>query len=820
MKYKIRYCFFLLICSTTLFAQQITTNSVGNTPICTNTSFSISFQTTGFVTTRRSFAVQLSDALGNFATPTPLTTTRTSPVAVSIPNTVLAGTTYRIRVVTDTTGVQYVATPNFSVQNLPSATLSGGATINVGDSTRLQITFTGGGVYNYAFTNNTIGTSTTAILNGFVKPTVSTTYRLQSVANSCGMGIVAGSATVTVNPRISTGSVGSNVCAGNIVAVPFSITGAFASAVVYTAQLSDINGSFQTPLAIGTATASPVMALLPATFVGSGYRIRVIANADAIAVSSPAFSIRPRPTAAISGNSTINVGQAASLNLTFTGDAPFTYTLSNGTTGVASVSSAALSVMPAATTTYTLQSVTNACGAGTVTGSAKINVTPRINTDLSINSACANETINVPFTVTGLFENAVTYNVQLSNIAGEFANPITIGTGSTSPLKAQIPANTLAGNNYKIRVIANQNNLSVGSNAILIKPLPTANISGGNTINFGDAINLNLTFTGTAPWTFRLSDGTTGTADKTPYAIALKPIQTTTYSIASVQNSCGIGSTMGSATVTVLPRLATENINSPACALGLVTVRFGIGGVLPINTSYQAQLSDSLGSFSKPIAIGLGNSSPINAILPNLPSGGNYKIRVVTVGGTTNVLPTEAFAIKRKPTASISGGNPQLKPGNEAILVVQFTGDAPWSYELSDAKTLGSASISPLVISVTPDYSITYTLKSVANVCGEGTVAGSAVVNVLITSLDQNLTEGVTILPNPFTKNIYIKTTTTTKSGSWQLMNMNGIVLKEKSWTAQKGFTTVIDTESLPAGTYLLKTTIDDQHTTHKVTKL
>lgn len=76
--------------------------------------------------------------------------------------------------------------------------------------------------------------------------------------------------------------VGSPFTSGAAVNVPFTITGAFVSGNVFTAQLSDATGSFASPTNIGTlpaTTAGTIGATIPFnTPTGSGYRIRVVAS--------------------------------------------------------------------------------------------------------------------------------------------------------------------------------------------------------------------------------------------------------------------------------------------------------------------------------------------------------------------------------------------------------------------------------------------------------------------------------------------------------------------------------------------------------------
>ncbi|WP_064750969.1 RHS repeat domain-containing protein [Runella limosa] len=80
------------------------------------------------------------------------------------------------------------------------------------------------------------------------------------------------------------------------------------------------------------------------------------------------------PTAVISGGGTINIGETADLIITFTGIAPYNFTLSSGSSGTAFGSPYTLRTGPTVTTTYTLASVSNQCGTGTVSGSAVVTV--------------------------------------------------------------------------------------------------------------------------------------------------------------------------------------------------------------------------------------------------------------------------------------------------------------------------------------------------------------------------------------------------------------------------------------------------------------
>lgn len=805
---------------------RITTASLTGNLACVGAGIPVSFTTTNLVVANRSFTVQLSNAAGSFSTPLPLAIGKTSPIVVTIPTTATLTDGYKLRVVTDTTNVEYVPSASFGLIRAPTAILSGDATINVGESATLNVSFTGSGPWTYTFTNGTTGSTGVNPFSIIVSPTATTTYALQSASNFCGTGTVSGTAKITVVPRLSTAAFSPvRVCAGGALSVPFVLTGAFeAAGVVYTAQLSDATGSFAIPTNIGTGAASPISAIVPAVATaGLGYRVRVVANANASVLPSAAFAVRPLPTAVLSGNSTINVGESASLSVAFTGDAPWTYRLTDGTTGTATISPVGITVNPALSTTYILQSVNNECGVGAVSGSVRVTVLPRVSVaDLTLGSVCAGVNINIPFAVTGAFEQPTTYTVQLSDALGSFNAPINLNTGNSSPISVSIPNNLLAGLGYRLRVVAGSAATSVSSAGFNVRVRPTASISGGSTINFGETANLTLSFTGESPWSFVLSDGTNGVADRSPFVVAVKPTQNTNYALNTVKNLCGDGSTTGSASVVVIPRLITEDVTANVCVGGTVEVRFGVGGVLPANTTYQAQLSDSLGNFANAILLGSGNKSPIVAAVPgSVLSGSSYRVRVLAENSAVaNVLPSKPFQIRRKATATLSGGgNFEVKPGEEVVLIAQLTGDAPWNVVLSD-NTPFVTSTSPLLILVKPNFPTTYTLQSVSNGCGAGTVLGSAVVNVLITSTEQEIDAQLLVFPNPTTDLLHLQINLPQpQAGEWQLVNANGQVLERQVWQKRLVYHTQASLKLLLAGAYVLRVRVGTQWFSRKIVK-
>ncbi len=86
---------------------------------------------------------------------------------------------------------------------------------------------------------------------------------------------------------ITTGTITpTTFCAGDALTVNFTKTGTFNPGNVFTAQLSDENGSFSNPVNIGSITdtaAAPISATIPLGAVsGTNYRIRVVSSSPAV----------------------------------------------------------------------------------------------------------------------------------------------------------------------------------------------------------------------------------------------------------------------------------------------------------------------------------------------------------------------------------------------------------------------------------------------------------------------------------------------------------------------------------------------------------
>jgi hypothetical protein len=261
--------------------------------------------------------------------------------------------------------------------------------------------------------------------------------------------------------------------------------------------------------------------------------------------------------------------------------------------------------------------------------------------------------------------------------------------------------------------------------------LPVATISGDTTIQAGQSTTLKVHFTGASPISLTVNGVAYNNLTQSPLSVPVTPAGTTTYTLGSVSNACGAGTGAGSATVTISTpgAISTQNLSSSlVCAGSTVLVPFTTTSTPAPDNLYKVQISDATGANFTDLAT-TGTTSPLTVTIPaGTAPGAGYRLRVVASNPGIVGSPSAVFSVPAAPTALLSGGA-TISTGGTANLNVQLTGTAPWKVTLSNSVEY-TGSTSPLVISVSPTSTTTFTVGSILDACTSGTASGSAQVIV------------------------------------------------------------------------------------------
>ena len=148
------------------------------------------------------YAVELSDNTGIFGTsPLVVGSGSISPISITIPSSVSAGSLYKFRVKGSNPVVLGNESNNFGYGvTTATLTVSGKNAIAFGDSTTLKINFTGAKPYSFTLSNGkSVSNITADFYEFYVKPTASTTYLITSATGGCGSATISGTGYVGVS---------------------------------------------------------------------------------------------------------------------------------------------------------------------------------------------------------------------------------------------------------------------------------------------------------------------------------------------------------------------------------------------------------------------------------------------------------------------------------------------------------------------------------------------------------------------------------------------------------------------------------------------
>lgn len=318
---------------------QIATGPIIGSPFCSCDSIDIPFTSIGVFLAGNTYTAQLSDAAGSFTAAINIglisSTSNIDTISCAIPCGTITGNGYLLRVISSTpadTGSDNGINIIINTTVIPSITV----TANVigsfcTDTAIFTATSTNGGTlpsYQWQINGLNVGTDS-AVYHTSTALTMGDTVSVILTSNiACASTLTAQADTIVDCLAITTGIIaGSPFCACDSMRVPFSSTGNFSVANIYSAQLSDSSGSFAAPVFIGTlasnANIDTITCAIPCgTLTGSGYLIRIIGSAPADTGSDNGINIIVNavavPSVSIATNATVELCNSSSITFTAT----------------------------------------------------------------------------------------------------------------------------------------------------------------------------------------------------------------------------------------------------------------------------------------------------------------------------------------------------------------------------------------------------------------------------------------------------------------------------------------------------------------------
>lgn len=326
------------------------------------------------------------------------------------------------------------------------------------------------------------------------------------------------STTTAATDSITTGAISAGpFCGCDTINVPFVSTGTFNAGNIYTVQLSDASGSFSAPVGIGslasTANSGVVNVALPCnTTTGSGYLVRVSSSSPLLIGddNGVAVTVNTAVTPSVSlslagpGSMCLDTVLFAATPVNGGSNPSYQWQLNGVNVGTDSTIYDPNAVLPVGDTVTVIMTSNAVCATDTVVEAEVVVNCTAVNAGVVAGSPfCSCDSVDIPFTSTGLFNAGNVYTAQLSDSLGSFASPVDIGTLSSTAnsgtITAQIPCATLNGTNYLIRVTSSApaDTSAASASTLIINTVVVPSISMSTMATTALCIDTAVTFTAT-----------------------------------------------------------------------------------------------------------------------------------------------------------------------------------------------------------------------------------------------------------------------------------------------------------------------------------
>lgn len=673
----------------------------------------------------------------------------------------------------------------------------------------------------------------------YFMPLTSGTYRIKSIANACGVGTATGTARIVVYQiRLGiAGDVPNQICQGGTFAVALQAEGRPTPATRYRLQLVNPTDTSRVLATLGESAGLVVQANVPASVPPGTYSLRVVStNPATTSEHTRTITIAAPPTATLTasdGSSNAIFAPSGSLKLTMTGSPTYRVLFQDNVEQSFPENSGTHFIEPVRGQTYSLKRVLNACGYGTVSGQVQVRVQPTIQASrTTFTNPCAGQTLSVQINARGDFETGNLFRFHLFDNRNRLVARLDSGASgqrtAVLPLPSTLPAGT-----YQLRVSSTRPAVMQTLSFQLSAP-PVVLLTGSATINPGQTAQLRLVqqaeLPGYSTLVYQLSGGLSGTWEtygmNATRDLPVSPTATTTYTIQSVRNECGVGRTSGSATITVNPPAdRTVNVLQSAfdprlfCPGDTVRVAYEVRGTFSGTNRFTVQLSDSTGVNFRDLTT-VGQTNPLRAVVPTTtPRGSGYRLRVAASdAGTQSGDSPYAFVLRQKATAFFDTANYVYQPGKPLKVVVRLTGDAPWAYTVrTDGGSFNRFGLtrSPDTLTLQPVApTLYYQLSAVQNSCGLGTLGTPATIKVeILTATSDPLAASVQVFPNPTSDVLRVQFGQET-GYRLRLHDTSGQLLTEQNGQAEAA---EVPLRNHPPGVYLLHLELGTQRVTYKI---
>ena len=317
-------------------------------------------------------------------------------------------------------------------------------------------------------------------------------------------------------------------------------------------------------------------------------------------------------------------------------------------------------------------------------------------------------------------------NISVFNSNGIYIT--TFGIWGDSLGELNVPMDVVFDSHERIYVVSLNNSALEVYNITDLLPSSTI-LTGSVSTCEGNTVPVQVSFTGTAPWTFTytINGANPQTITNTynnPYTINAG--QAGAYNVNALSDANAAGTCFSNTAQVILNPLPTAtlaNVSLGICQGESATIPIAFTGIAPWSFTYTVNGSNA-------ISINDIYANPYNLIATQ---AGTYEITALTGGNCegTSFIGSATVSINPEPVATMLTGNTEFCTGSATDIQVSFTGIVPWTFTYTtdgqNPVTYTNITTSPFSFPVFQSGTYRVVALSDAN-CNGSTFYGSPVV--------------------------------------------------------------------------------------------
>lgn len=341
--------------------------------------------------------------------------------------------------------------------------------------------------------------------------------------------------------------------------------------------------------------------------------------------------------------------------------------------------------------------------------------------NISDATPCAGDTITVACTASQVMNGNNLYQIEISDSADNFSNPIVIGMIATTDANAiitgVIPSNIIQDYNYMLRVVSSEPAAVSSVETIYAEENPGITAGSNSPVLSGQPLQLTANSDAGSTYLWQHPDGVSTSPLQNPVIPSAAAADAGTFTV-EVTGANGCKNTASFSVEVNVYTITIQSVEANYCDGATATFNFVTNRNFDAQNVFTAQLSDLTGNFDNPTVIGELHdftSGVMHVTFPSGLAGGNgYRIRIAASNPGIISESSSQFYLRPLPQPYVHESGPLTFCEGQSVTFTAYHGAQYLWSNGSQSASITASQTGNYMLTMTDQYGCVGTaLKSV-----------------------------------------------------------------------------------------------------------